>query len=1061
MRRRFENPPREYRGTPFWAWNCRMTKEQVDHTLQELKEMGMGGAYFHCRTGMDMPYLGPEFMEMMQYAHKKAQELGLMTCLYDEDRWPSGFAGGLVTREEQYRSRFLAFSPDKLPLWEEVAEQELTSCAKAVSSGRRRLLARYEVELEDGYLKAYRRLKEGEDGRAYKNLWYAYLEIAGDNPWFNNQAYVNTLDPKAVRRFLDVTYEAYYREFGKDFGTKIPYIFTDEPQFSFKTTLGFAKERTMQTLPYTDDFEETFYKAYGTHFLDHLPEVFWDLPDGQISVHRYHYHDHVCERFVEAYADQIGGWCQEHGIALTGHMMREPFLEWQTYALGEAMRSYRSFGVPGIDMLCDRRELTTAKQAQSAVHQYHCPGMTSELYGVTNWDFDFRGHKLAGDWQAALGVTRRTHHLTWTTMAGEAKRDYPAPIGYQSPWYREYPYIEDYFARLNTVLSQGEPVVKVGVIHPIESYWLYWGTREHTEGIRKDREDKFQSLVKWLLYGLMDFDFISESLLADFQQEDAQGFQVGAMHYDAILIPDCVTLRGTTMKRLEEFALRGGKVVFAGQIPTHVDAIPSEGPGRLAETCRQIAYSRYEILESLKEERLVDVRMADGSRSENMLYQMRRDGDRRFLFLCHSEKPVNPDLAVREELQIQVKGCWKVEKWNPQTGEAEACRYQQRNGTTCWREEAYEYDSFLYELEPGEKVDCRSGLVRGSEHAQGSELVQGSELSEMQTDELPEGSRNDACWKEAEILRCESVPVILDEPNVLLLDQAEYALDGEPWSAKEEILRLDNVCRKRLGYPLRTEAFAQPWVDQEREVSVHSLKLRFEIEADYAAEEISLALETPEQTRLWWNGTSVSSQVTGWYTDRDIKTVKLPGLKTGTNELIAELPYTSRFHVEAMYLLGDFGVRVAGRTARITEPVRMLAFGDICHQGLPFYGGNICYQMDFRLEQEETLALEATKFRCPVIRGSLDGQEKGYIAIAPYRMELGRVQPGHHRLELIAFGNRVNTFGPVHNCNQTEQWIGPNAWRSSGSAWSYEYQLKPTGILISPVMKKRGQEQAK
>lgn len=29
-------------------------------------------------------------------------------------------------------------------------------------------------------------------------------------------------------------------------------------------------------------------------------------------------------------------------------------------ALGEAMRSYRSFHIPGIDMLCDWRELTTA-----------------------------------------------------------------------------------------------------------------------------------------------------------------------------------------------------------------------------------------------------------------------------------------------------------------------------------------------------------------------------------------------------------------------------------------------------------------------------------------------------------------------------------------------------------------------------------------------------------------------------------------------------------------------------------------------------------------------------
>ncbi len=77
-------------------------------------------------------------------------------------------------------------------------------------------------------------------------------------------------------------------------------------------------------------------------------------------------------------------------------------------------------------MLCDRREFTTAKQAQSAAHQFGYPGVLSELYGVTNWDFDFRGHKLQGDWQAALGVTVRVPHLSWVSMGGEAKRDYPA-----------------------------------------------------------------------------------------------------------------------------------------------------------------------------------------------------------------------------------------------------------------------------------------------------------------------------------------------------------------------------------------------------------------------------------------------------------------------------------------------------------------------------------------------------------------------------------------------------------------------------------------------------------
>lgn len=62
----------------------------------------------------------------------------------------------------------------------------------------------------------------------------------------------------------------------------------------------------------------------------------------------------------------------------------------------------------------------------------------SESAGVTNWDFDFKGHKLMGDWQAALGITVRVPHLAWMSMKGEAKRDYPSSINYQSPWYKEY-----------------------------------------------------------------------------------------------------------------------------------------------------------------------------------------------------------------------------------------------------------------------------------------------------------------------------------------------------------------------------------------------------------------------------------------------------------------------------------------------------------------------------------------------------------------------------------------------------------------------------------------------
>lgn len=61
----FQNPSAEYRGAPFWAWNCKMTKERVVQGYAQLQEMGMGGAHLHCRTGLDTPYLSEEFMDLV------------------------------------------------------------------------------------------------------------------------------------------------------------------------------------------------------------------------------------------------------------------------------------------------------------------------------------------------------------------------------------------------------------------------------------------------------------------------------------------------------------------------------------------------------------------------------------------------------------------------------------------------------------------------------------------------------------------------------------------------------------------------------------------------------------------------------------------------------------------------------------------------------------------------------------------------------------------------------------------------------------------------------------
>lgn len=1014
----FRNPPCEYRAAPFWAWNCDLNKDLLLREIDQMKRMGMGGFHMHVRTGMSTTYLSDGFMQLIRDCVDKAKEERMRAYLYDEDRWASGAAGGYVTREERYRARYLLFTTVS---YEQAEENPASVPVDSPRTGKGRLLARYAVRLNDeGELAEYRLLKDGQQADAAETAWYAYLEIEKESPWFNNQTYVNTLDKKAIERFVEITHERYKEVVGNEFGGAVQSIFSDEPQFSRKTTLGFAGEKKDVVLPWTDDLPDTFRAAYGEELLAGLPELYWELPGGAVSLIRYHYHDHIAERFAEGFADTVGTWCARNGLLLTGHMMEEPTLKSQTAALGEAMRSYRSFQLPGIDMLCDWREYTTAKQAQSAAHQFGCPGVMSELYGVTNWDFDFRGHKLAGDWQAALGVTLRVPHLTWVSMEGEAKRDYPASIGYQSPWYTEYPMVEDHFARLNTVLTRGKAQVRLGVIHPVESYWLHWGPSEATALVRDEMDEHFQSLARWLLYGLIDFDYISESLLPQQCEAGNAPLSVGEMAYDVVLVPDCQTLRATTVDRLESFVAAGGRLVFAGRIPELVDAKPSGRVKELAQRAECISFSKGAILSALDGVRFVDIRDDKGMRTTNLLHQVRAEGDTHYVFLCHGEKTENPDVCPREDIVLRIRGEWKVRRMDTATGEIAPLHVAYEKGRTVLRYAFYAYDSLLIELTPGR-----------------------AEAGE----DAPAEKKFDyyALWHPVEIA--------LSEPNVLLLDTAQYAFDDEEnWRDEEELLRADDAFREELGYPLRKKEVAQPWVVPDEPIT-HHLRLKFTVHSEMEIKAPQLALEKAESVEIAVNGCPVDNASVGWFVDESIKKVQLPDLPAGDSVIDLTLPFGRRSNVEWCYLLGDFGVRVQGAEKTVIPPVRRLGFGDWTTQGLPFYCGNVTYKIPVRVEKD-TLTIRVPQYRGSVLGMEMDGVRQGDMAYAPYEYTFTNLQPGEHEVGITVYGNRVNGFGCVHNCDDSTSWFGPDCWRSEGVRWCYEYRLRKSGLLVSPQIEK-------
>ncbi|HSV27414.1 MAG TPA: glycosyl hydrolase, partial [Sedimentisphaerales bacterium] len=558
-------PGNAYRGMPFWAWNGRLEPEELRRQVRTMHEMGMGGFFMHSRIGLETPYLSEEWMDCIGACIDEAKKLGMKAWLYDEDRWPSGYAGGLVTKNPQFRARKLV-----LDTFEKAGDFSWTGDVAAA----------YTAKVDGNKASAVRRLKKGRAPTLPKGHSVLVFRVKVDDcsSWYNGFTYLDTMNHKAVKEFIRVTHDAYARRFGCEFGKTIQGIFTDEPN---------VKEYTRTRTPWTDALPKVFRKRYGYDILDHLPEALFEVDGKKVTPAARDMHDCTTFLFVDAYARQIGDWCRKHGLEHTGHVLSEETPYSQMKNCGSAMRFYEHMQAPGIDVLTQHmREYDTAKQVSSVARQFGWKWRLSETYGCTGWDFTFEAHKAVSDWQAALGINLRCQHLSFYTMAGEAKRDYPASIFFQSPWWRSYPKVEDYFARINVLMSRGREVRDILALHPLESMWAI-PTRD--DDARKMLNESHWQLRDTLLAANLDFDYGDEDILARhgrvIKKSGRPVLRVGKADYKAVVVSRMLTMRDSTLMLLERFRRAGGKVVFAFSAPEHVDAEPSPAAASLAEKC--------------------------------------------------------------------------------------------------------------------------------------------------------------------------------------------------------------------------------------------------------------------------------------------------------------------------------------------------------------------------------------------------------------------------------------------------------------------------------------------
>ncbi|MFW6154855.1 MAG: glycosyl hydrolase [Planctomycetota bacterium] len=1052
----FRNPPSRYRGAPFWAWNGTLDPEELRRQVRLMHRMGLGGFFMHSRVGLGTAYLSDDWFRCVEACIDEAEKLDMQAWLYDEDRWPSGAAGGLVTEDPRYRQRRLVMREHS---------------GTAGVAWDRDTLGMFTATVDGATARDIKRLGRGtKPTRLAKGQTLLVFRVETQQPssWYNGQTYLDVLNHDAVKRFLEVTHEAYLKRVGQHLGKRVPGIFTDEPNFGHVcTTRGdtFTGEQ-FTAVPWTGALPKVFRERYGYDLLARLPELFFDVEGVDLSRARYHYNDCITHLFVDAFSRQVGQWCDKHKLQHTGHVLAEETPRSQVTVVGSAMRFYEYMQAPGMDLLTEhRREYDTAKQVSSVARQFGRTWRLTETYGCTGWDFPFAGHKALGDWQAALGINLRCQHLAWYTMEGQAKRDYPAGIFYQSPWWDTYPTVEDYFGRVHVAMTRGREVRDLLVIHPNESTWTLTRKGWHDDPNVHAIDRMLVALRDTLLEASIDFDYGDEEILSRHGTVSTAGgdgprLRVAKATYRAVVVPPLRTIRGATVKLLKRFVNAGGTVVFAGPVPGFVDAVASDDAQALAASCTRSKAKGPSLVEAVEPAaRRIAVTDGKGRPVATALHLLREDADAMVLFVCNGS---HTDVRKRMD-----QG--KTPPYLPATT---ADRTMVRDRTAAFEDvrirgfagckgEPIELDPQTGELVAADARSAGDGWeIRTCLPALGSRLFL-----------IPKGRRAPRAEKRTALKdarrtalgnRKSRWAITLSEPNVVVLDKPRYKIGRGRWQGPREILRVDQAVRDALGAAHRGGRMVQPWA-RPTPKTIRRTPVRLEYTFDVRrrpAGMLNLAVERPETFTIEVNGATLAGDAeSGWWCDRSLRTLPIdPGLlRIGTNHVTLACDYAEDHPgLEIVYLLGEFGVRLLDDRPTVTAAPTALRIGDWTRQGLPFFSGAVAYYRTIRptLRKGQRLFVQVGDYRGAAVRVRVNGREAGIAAWPPNEVEITHLlgDGGVAELSIELISHRRNSHGPLHLSEKWPRATAPASFTSTGSDWQGGYQLVPVGLMAPPKL---------
>ena len=1000
----FVEPAKEYKTAPFFVLNNEITREMIDRTMADFKDKGSGGVFYHPRPGLITEYLNDEWFDLFRYTLDKGKQLDMNTWIYDENSYPSGFAGGHV--------------PAQMPeSYNQGQGLRLTKFEVLPDTASRFFLCLKEVNGQFTDITANLQSENGKTGNYY--LFYKVFNRA--TPWNGGFPYVDLLYPGVTEKFIDVTMTGYKRVAGDEFGKFMPGWFTDEPQIS----------PPGGGIRWTPDLFDVFQKQWGYDLKTVLPSLVEEVGDWKLV--RHNYTQTLLQMFIDRWAKPCFEYCEANNLQFTGHYWEHSWPEMANG--GDNMAMYAWHQTPAIDMLFNQfndespqaqfGNVRAVKELSSVANQMGYRRTLSETYGGAGWEETFRDFKRLGDWEYVLGVNLMNQHLAHSSIAGARKADYPPEFNDHSPWWPYYRYINMHYARLSMALSAGEQINDILILEPTTSIWLYYAPRTgnirtgatNTLSSTKYREigQSFQTFITTLEKAQTEYDLGSENIIKDQGRINGKKFVINKRAYSKVVLPPMMeNLDSPTWDLLKKYIDNGG-TVLAFSIPNYVDGKPNSEMEQYLAGKSNVKKLTGLTADIIREEFASSGISFSNFKAGNLYHHRRIMNDGQVLFLVNSSL----DESVSGSASLIGKDAVEL---NTLSGEM------------------FDYP----ETTDGNRIRINFDLPPA-----GSLLLY--VFNKKQT-----GFEQPAATKQYTTLSASSpITVIPDDVNMLTIDFCDLRLGNEIFSDQYTFDASDKLFKYHeftSGNPWNSAVQYKDYIVRRDTFNTGGGKItyRFSVAGDFDMSGMQAVVERPHLYKITLNGQEIKPEPGKWFLDREMGVLAIGNsVKKGANELTLDLsPMKVHAEIEAIYILGNFTVQPAAKGFVITPPINSFETGSWKAQGWPFYNGAVSYTKTFDVANPSGhYKVNLSDWIGTVAVVSVNGQQAGIIGFEPYSVDVSKfIKQGSNKVEVKIVGSNKNLLGPFHN-NPRPGLVSPGNFRARFYPAGADYQQLDYGLM--------------